>query len=248
MRKGKWIVQERKVFERKYQRLVRRALLEQVRTVLEWNDYDGYADRVDRAVSEEPIRTVLDKLYLDTGSYFARRQTERLTKGQDDVWEEEVRRFVRTKVGDRITWITEETGRLLKEMIRASVEYYSALIGSGTSTLTDAIQDDIRKEYGEIARWRAMRIAQTETMTAQNLGSRLAAEQWGIDLTKSWMVSGVNTRDSHYQAQADNQQIPMDQPFIVSGVACEQPGDPSLPAEEVINCGCYVVYEPVKNE
>ncbi len=246
MRRGRWIVRERKVFERKYQRVMRRALLDQIKPVLEWTDYAGYEDRVDRAIREEPIREAMEKLYEDTATYFARRQTERLSKAEGDVWLDQVRRFVRTKVGDRITWITQETGRLIIDAIRASIEYYGALAGGGTTTLTDAIKDDLRFEYGEIARWRAMRIAQTETMTAQNYGSRMAAESWGVELTKSWMVSGVNTRESHYQAQADNQQIPMDQPFIVSGHDCDQPGDPSLPADEVINCGCYIVYEPLR--
>jgi len=244
MKRGREIVQERRVFERKFERVFRRALIEQALAVLKWDNFEGYETRVSLAVRKEPIERAMIELYQGTGAYFAAKTKVILTKADSDVWLEQMARYVRTKVAERITFITETTADQLKEMIRAALGEVT-LDGGGISVSASAIQDALAKDFGEMVRWRALRIAQTETMTASNYASKEGAESLGIEMTKSWMVSGVNTRDSHYAAQADNQNIPMDQPFRVAGINCEYPGDPALPAGEVINCGCYVVYDPV---
>lgn len=244
MKRGCAIIQERKVFERKFERVFKRALIEQALAVLKWDNFDGYESRVPLAIRREPIERAMIELYQQTGAYFAAKTKVILTKSDSDVWLEQMARYVRTKVADRITFITETTADQLKEMIR-TVMTEVTLPGGGVSVTATAIQEALAKDFGEMVRWRAIRIAQTETMTASNYASKEGAESLGIEMTKSWMVSGLNTRESHYAAQADNQGIPMDQPFRVSGIDCEYPGDPVLPPGEVINCGCYVVYDPI---
>lgn len=244
MKRGRAIIQERKVFERKFERVFKRALIEQAITILRWNNFDGYETRVPLAIRKEPIERAMIELYQGTGAYFAAKTKVVLTKASNDVWLEQMARYVRTKVADRITFITDTTADQIKEMIRTALAEVT-LPGGGISVAATAIQEALQKDFGEMVRWRAIRIAQTETMTASNYASKEGAESLGIEMTKSWMVSGINTRESHYAAQSENQGIPMDQPFSVSGIDCEYPGDPVLPADEVINCGCYVVYDPV---
>lgn len=244
MKRGREIVNERKVFERKFERIVRRALLEQAMPVLLWSTFDGYEERVRLAIRTAPIEEALVQLYQDTGAYFAAKMKVTLTKASSDVWLEQMARFVRTRVADRITWITETSAEMITTLIRETLAAVT-LPGGGIGVAATELQRVLEREYGKIVRWRAMRIAQTEIMTASNYASKVGAESLGIEMTKSWMVTGLRTRDSHYQAQAQNQKIPMDQPFVVSGIKCEYPGDPVLPGGEVINCGCYVVYDPI---
>jgi len=65
------------------------------------------------------------------------------------------------------------------------------------------------------------------------------------DVVRAWDSAGdARTRETH--AAADLQDpVPQGQPFIVGGYSLMYPGDTSLgaPAEEVINCRCYMAPE-----
>ena len=94
-------------------------------------------------------------------------------------------------------------------------------------------------------------IARTETLKALNAGRQEALDQLienpnndvrAEDVVRAWDSAGdARTRETH--AAADLQDpVPQGQPFIVGGYSLMYPGDTSLgaPAEEVINCRCYV--------
>jgi hypothetical protein len=247
MKRGQEIVNERKVFERKFERVFKRALIAQIAPVLRWDNFDNYQDRIPLAIRPDAIEEAMIELYQTTGAYFAAKMKVILTKANQDIWLEEMARYVRTKVANRITWITETSRDYMIEVIRAALGEVT-LIGGGISVAASALQDVIERNYGEIIRWRAIRIAQTEVMTASNYAQYKGAqdaENMGVAMVKSWQVSGLRTRDSHYTAERDNQRIPMDQDFVVSGIRCHHPGDPVLPADEVINCACFVIYDPI---
>jgi hypothetical protein len=99
----------------------------------------------------------------------------------------------------------------------------------------EAIARNISKVIPSISRYRAHTIARTETHTAANVGAQAAAESLGLNLMKEWMAaSDERTRESH--ADADGQQVGLNESFSVGGVELAYPGDPSGPPEEVINC------------
>jgi len=100
-------------------------------------------------------------------------------------------------------------------------------------------------------RQRGETIARTETLKALNAGRQEALDQLienpnndvrAEDVVRAWDSAGdARTRETH--AAADLQDpVPQGQPFIVGGYSLMYPGDTSLgaPAEEVINCRCYV--------
>lgn len=100
-------------------------------------------------------------------------------------------------------------------------------------------------------RWtnRAVTIARTETLGANNAGATASAgataEVLGVnpaEVIKEWMAtSDGRTRETH--VEADGQQVMgLDALFSVGGADLQQPGDPSGPGEEVINCRCTVVF------
>lgn len=100
-------------------------------------------------------------------------------------------------------------------------------------------------ETGDRSGWayKAMRIARTEAMGAMNGGALAGAKAYsaasGEPAYKEWIhVSDSRVRASH--EKAGGQIVPLVHPFLVGGVPLEHPGDPSGPADEVINCRCVM--------
>jgi hypothetical protein len=93
-------------------------------------------------------------------------------------------------------------------------------------------------------RWenRATTVARTEAIGALNAAKleafRQYRDEWGEDdLVKVWIsTDDARTRPTH--AAADGQRAGLDEAFIVGGARLQFPGDPTGPADEVINCRC----------
>lgn len=98
----------------------------------------------------------------------------------------------------------------------------------------------------DTARWpnRATVVARTESIGALNAGRadafQAVAEEVGRPFEKVWLAtSDGRTRPSH--VAADGQRVGVDDSFVVGGAALDFPGDPSGPAEEVIQCRCTML-------
>lgn len=96
---------------------------------------------------------------------------------------------------------------------------------------------------------RAETIARTEGVRISNIARRealtQALETMGVSKTqvrRTWNSSDdKRTRDSH--RSMDGQEVGMEEPFKSgAGHSLMFPGDPSAPAEEVINCRCVVTH------
>lgn len=100
--------------------------------------------------------------------------------------------------------------------------------------------------YTGSERWpnRARVIAQTETTRAYGAGTMAAgveqARVTGRALTKTW-VSRHDDRVRDPHKVVDGKTVPVWQPFYVGGFPMQFPGDPSAPANEVVNCRCSLV-------
>lgn len=94
-----------------------------------------------------------------------------------------------------------------------------------------------------VAENRAVTIARTEVVSASNAGSYSgvrALGSYGPD-RKQWLATvDARTRPSH--VDADGQVVDMDGSFAVGAASLAFPGDPSGPADEVINCRCTILY------
>jgi hypothetical protein len=118
---------------------------------------------------------------------------------------------------------------------------------------------EIAKQIGELAPeragWRATNCARTECGNMLNygavLGIKQTEEETGMPATKVWMsIHGTYTRETH--AEADGQEIPVDDLFVVGGESARWPGDENLSAGERCNCMCTLlsglVYEELGPE
>lgn len=97
---------------------------------------------------------------------------------------------------------------------------------------------------------RGKAIARTERGLAVNQGAYSAwvqaAERLGVpysNIRKKWKHNGSHIHERLEHVWLGNQPaIPLPQSFVVGGNNAQYPHDPNLPAGEVINCSCTVVY------
>lgn len=97
----------------------------------------------------------------------------------------------------------------------------------------------VRTLCNDMSKGRAKRIAMTETAaaygTARQEGMRQAGVPW-----KRWLNSGGdNVREAHIEA--NNQTVPVTEPFEVGGEQLMHPGDPDGRPDNIINCHCVAV-------
>jgi hypothetical protein len=116
--------------------------------------------------------------------------------------------------------------------------------GWGAAELAEHINEILDAEGAEQWKGRAETIARTEAVGAYNAGSfrgfQGLASQLGGKWEKGWLATEDDrTRPTHHEA--DLQRVPLDAHFTVGGFPAMFPGDPMLPAQEVINCRCSML-------
>lgn len=120
--------------------------------------------------------------------------------------------------------------------------------GDGIAEFTQRIMESgIRDE-----RYKARRAALTETLRAHSVAQHEGMMQSPSVDRKKWRHTGsyrIAPRKNH--EQMDGQVVPKDEPYELIGAngstyLCMYPRDPSLPAEESINCHC--ISQPVVND
>jgi SPP1 gp7 family putative phage head morphogenesis protein len=198
-------------------------------------------------VAEKPIRDTqvkqgMDRIYRTTMPFFAEQAVKQLKPKKAapapiemDSWQAYIDSFVKSRLAQRIVWITNTTEEVFKSIVRNII---AGAIQEGLGI--DRIARNIRKELNITERYRAERIARTEVVSASNEGSFMGAKSTGLDLDKEWMAYiDDKTRDSHLKMGENNETVGMNELFS-NGL--EYPGDPSGPAEEVINCRCTIGY------
>lgn len=113
--------------------------------------------------------------------------------------------------------------------------------GEGEAATARAIREQIGQRMSATS---AARIARTEMHTASTRGADEAARSTGLEMVKEWAsAEDARTRRSH--AQADGQEVPLNEPFRVGGSLLMYPGDPAGPPREVINCRCAILHHPI---
>jgi uncharacterized protein with gpF-like domain len=102
-------------------------------------------------------------------------------------------------------------------------------------------------------KYQALRIARTETTTATNYATVVAAQNSDFVLEKTWIsVQDNRTRrppNSIYDhLDMNGVKVGLNQPFFTSGENIMYPGDPNASAGNVINCRCKVVFTIKEDE
>lgn len=87
--------------------------------------------------------------------------------------------------------------------------------------------------------YRARRIARTETISAMNAATLEGWRQSEVIGGKEWACA-CDKVSREWHKNADGQQVPLEEPFIVGGEKLMHPGDSSMgaSAKNVIHCRC----------
>lgn len=135
-----------------------------------------------------------------------------------------------------VEWVGEKAGAAIKMINETTLKSLRETLGLGMDAgeTIRQLTDRIQKLFDDADSYRAGRIAQTEVISATNKTHFLYYSGAGVE-KKSWMtVHDAKVRHSHLAAEAQGA-IPINENFS-NGLSF--PGDPSGPAEEVIECRC----------
>lgn len=141
--------------------------------------------------------------------------------------------FIARNAYKKSKYVTETSHNIVKSVIAD---------GFNNGISQNEIAKSLKEHFiGDIADNRARTIARTEVHDAATYGMQSAAEESDINLLREWVaVEDERTRPAH--AEADGQQVAMDQPFEVGGELIDRPGAGT--PENAINCRCTLIYIP----
>lgn len=168
--------------------------------------------------------------------------------GRDYRWDQRpaVTRYL-AEVRNRLVRIPEEVYDLVAGELAQGIN-----LGESIPQLSARVDSVLSTTASE--RWpnRATVIARTETIGALNSGRSeayvtVAEADPELELEKFWLATEDHrTRETH--RLADGQRVPVSGRFVVGGFELAFPGDPTGPAQEVIQCRCtMLLVEPGEN-
>ena len=211
---------------------------------------------IDQFNPDIDIRDYYKKFYTRTGMDFAKlnyRQIKSLsgkaekkdlnTDIRESIWLEKILKFVDEKCGFKINQVYWSHVQDIIDITRKAVTK-----GVSEGWGIEKIVDNLFSEISEREKWKAMRIARTEVVSASNMAAMQGAADTGIETEKIWlhpMTVGPSgfLRDDHLEMNEARANI--DEPFnMPDGYQMQYPGDPEAPAHHVINCRCTVAFEP----
>lgn len=178
---------------------------------------------------------VLMAHYTTTINHLAAFTYEQLTiKKPKSYFTQRVQSFIAKQGLNKSKLITESSIDFARQIINDGIE-------NGDSEIEIAAAIDAGIGGGS----RARTIARTETGTAASYAMQETAQELqdtnGLDMTKTWIaVEDERTRPGH--ADADGQEVGINDPFVVDGEEMDYPRDEGASAENVINCRCVAQY------
>lgn len=143
------------------------------------------------------------------------------------------------------TWLNQNAGLRIISVHATLIESIVKVIADGyENNLSVAdITRNLQRQFG----WykaQALRIARTETTTATNAATVMAAQSSSLVLEKTWVsVQDNRTRRKIYDhLDMNGQKVDEFASFFVGGENLDYPGDPKGSAGNTINCRCKVVF------
>lgn len=143
-------------------------------------------------------------------------------------------------------WIENVAGEQGKLIVGTMKDDLRTLFAESDAANETSAQFSARlREFFDLRRDQANRIAWTETGKAYNFGTLEGFRQSQVVAGKEWLSALLpTTRDAH--READGQKVGLEEFFLVDGELLEHPGAPGGSADNVINCACSM--QPVIDE
>lgn len=245
-------IRARNQIERKGLRLITQALRTQYKWFLDlaMQSSTSYWLEYASRISKQPIQQFFEQFYpmsAHLGIMTYQNMTKKKSIESDvlmSAYQMRMRKLLEeSEYGARIVTITGTTQERITSVVE-SVLSEAELNGYGIDKIKTTLKDAIGANFRGNAMARAKAIAQTEMISSSNQASTYAADSTGMEYRKYWSTSHLQgIRPSHIIAEQDSIQrggLRKDELFA-NGLRF--PGDPSAPADEVINCRCSVLHE-----
>lgn len=247
-------IRVRNQIERKGLRLITQALRVQYKQFLDaalQSSPSFWKDLADR-INKQPIQQFFEQFYpmsAQLGVMTYQNMTKQKSIESDvlmSTYQLRMRKLLEeSEYAERIVTITNTTSERINAVL-SEVLAEAELNGYGIEKIKTTLKDAIGANFRGNAMARAKAIAQTEMISASNQASTYAADSTGMEYRKYWSTSHLQgIRPTHIMAEQDSIQrggLRKDELFS-NGLRF--PGDPSAPADEVINCRCSVLHEIV---
>ena len=207
------------------------------------------------AFSYESVEALFVRMYQDIGVAFAAFEFRNVKESHNDIqtknrtieprnytsWQQHMANYARMNAAKSISSITltglEKGKQIIQELTAQGLE-----MGLDSNELSRYIDDNLPLEWRLPAKFNALRIARTETISAANEGAYRGALDTGLDLVKIWLTT-MDGRERESHAATNGQRREMNEAFTLGdGVNISKPGAKGAPPEDVINCRCAVAY------
>jgi HK97 family phage portal protein len=210
------------------------------------------AIRAESALKQQndPLKEVLVKLWQDVGTDMGSQVVKAFKSAGSREQKDAVQNFIDMFGEQVLVYLLKLAGKKIKEITDSTLAQIQSELSDGVAA-GESIPELAKRidtlYLEQIIPNRSKVIARTEVVGASNWSAIQAAKSSGLTLNKVWLATEDNrTRETH--ADADGQEVAMDEKFTVGGVEMDQPGDPTAPAEEVIQCRCTVYFKRVKQD
>ena len=204
------------------------------------------SERVVDAIKEPYLKPLLKQLYLSVAAEIGTLQLSSFGQKasiEKQSWYKKVIAYIDAEVGEKVTTISDT----FKDDFLRTIKL-ETVAAQAESLGINVISKNINAKMTELLGWQSLRIAQTEVLSAASVAQNESVKSVGVPYQKTWVAAMINTRHSHkamHGTIAKN-----DGMFVLpDGSKMEYPRDSRFgaPAGEIINCQCFVIYEPKRD-
>ena len=232
-------------YTKKYTRIIRSRRQATIDKTVKEFERTG-SERVVDAIKEPYLKPLLKQLYLSVAAEIGTLQLSSFGQKasiEKQSWYKKVIAYIDAEVGEKVTTISET----FKDDFLRTIKFETTA-AQAESLGINAIAKNVNAKMTELLGWQSLRIAQTEVLSAASVAQNESVKSVGVPYQKTWVAAMINTRHSHkamHGTIAKN-----DGMFVLpDGSKMEYPRDARFgaPAGEIINCQCFVIYEPKRD-
>ena len=232
-------------YTKKYTRIIRSRRQATIDKTVKEFERTG-SERVVDAIKEPYLKPLLKQLYLSVAAEIGALQLSSFGQKasiEKQSWYKKVVAYIDAEVGEKVTTISET----FKDDFLRTIKFETTA-AQAESLGINAIAKNVNAKMTELLGWQSLRIAQTEVLSAASVAQNESVKSVGVPYQKTWVAAMINTRHSHkamHGTIAKN-----DGMFVLpDGSKMEYPRDARFgaPAGEIINCQCFVIYEPKRD-
>ena len=232
-------------YTKKYTRIIRSRRQATIDKAVKEFERTGNEKVVD-AIKEPYLKPLLKQLYLSVAAEIGTLQLSSFGQKaniEKQSWYKKVIAYIDAEVGEKVTTISET----FKDDFLRTIKFETTA-AQAESLGINVIAKNVNAKMTELLGWQALRIAQTEVLSAASVAQNESVKSVGVPYQKTWVAAMINTRHSHkamHGTIAKN-----DGMFVLpDGSKMEYPRDARFgaPAGEIINCQCFVIYEPKRD-